>query len=223
MKEKITLALLGDSISAGKNVPHEQSYAYLLSKAPFIGHFQNVSLSGTTLGRSGHLFQRPFSFYHRLWRIRSDADFVLVFGGTNDYGSAPKQGVILGDKDDKTPATFFGAVRFLYHRLRKHCPHATIVFATPLQRDNLRWGYPQDPLKNAEGHTLQDYRDAILEIGKEEGFGVIDLFSEPAFKFGSPDFEANMKDGLHPNRKGHALLAAILEEAIQKALPNPRG
>jgi lysophospholipase L1-like esterase len=223
MREKINLAILGDSISAGHNVPRRKSYAYLLSQSPFIDHLQNVSLSGTTLGKSGRFFQRPFSFYKRVWQIHRDSDLVFVLGGTNDYGSAPKQGVPLGKIGDETPATFYGAVAYLYAQLRQRCPHALIVFATPLQRDNLRWGYPHDPFQNADGHTLEDYRDAILEIGKEKGFEVIDLFSEPAFRFGSPDFQANMGDGLHPNAKGHALLAAILADQLQKSLQNRPG
>lgn len=218
MQEKISFAILGDSISAGHNVPHEKSYAYLLSQAPFVGKFRNVAMSGTTLGRSRRWYNIPFCFYQRSWRVPRQSDLVFVLGGTNDYGSAPKQGVPLGAKGDRTPKTFYGAVDFLYHRLHQHCPHALIVFATPLQRDNLRWGYPLDPEKNEEGHTLKDYRDAILEVGKEDGFEVIDLFNEPAFQFGSPAFQTNMMDGLHPNEKGHALLAAILEEKLEESL-----
>lgn len=89
--------------------------------------------------------------------MENDADLVLVFGGTNDYGhgNAP-----FGTMDDRTPATFCGACHLLFHGLVEKYPLSKIVIMTPMQRE----GGSQPSAFRPEGRLLLDYVNAIIEI-----------------------------------------------------------
>ena len=60
-----------------------------------------------------------------------EADAVVVFGGTNDFGHGDAP---LGAFGDRTPATFWGALHTLFTRLEERFPGVKIVVATPMRR-----------------------------------------------------------------------------------------
>lgn len=217
MATSAKIAILGDSISAGFNVPAGKSYPDLLKACPFIGRLDNVSLAGTTIGRSGLWYYRPLNFIHRSALLPKDSDLVFVFGGTNDYGSCLDQGEPLGELGDTKDSTFYGALFCLEKKLRLRCPQALLVFATPLSRDNQRWGYPLGEA-NQFGSFLVDYRDAILLWGKKAGIAVVDLFALAGYQKSDGSLLKVSEDGLHPNELGHALLAAFLAPKLKALL-----
>lgn len=163
--------------------------------------------------------------------LPTDADVYLVFGGTNDYG----HGSVLGTIEDVTDVSFYGAMHQIISGIQTTNPNARLVFLTPLRR----YGFGvtadgkqllHDTMPNAAGHTLGDYREAILEACAVHGLPVIDTYTISKFDFsagqdGIRSFNGQAEgknpytvDGLHPNTEGHLELARrILPylEAIQ--------
>lgn len=63
--------------------------------------------------------------------MEPEADVIVVFGGTNDFGHGDAP---LGTMSDRTPYTFYGACHVLIRKLLERYPEAELVFMTPLHR-----------------------------------------------------------------------------------------
>lgn len=134
----------------------------------------------------------------------NDADIIIVFGGTNDFGNGDAP---FGEMSDRTPYTFYGALHTLYTKLTGKYPGKQIVILTPLHRWN-------ENNKRGEGGkaedvgTLKDYVEAIREVAEYYSFPVLDLYAisgiQPAVRIIRERF---MPDDLHPNDAGHEILA----------------
>ena len=136
-----------------------------------------------------------------------DADIIVVFGGTNDYGHGDAP---FGSFSDRTPDTFCGAVHYLFRGLIEKYPTKPIIVLTPLHREN-------DYVPNAlHGKILKDYVDVIREAAEMYSLPVLDLFAS----FGlCPDIPAQKAafcpDGLHPNDAGNRMLAERLKSFLE--------
>ena len=198
LQGEIKLNLLGDSITYGDKIAdNNRIYATLLAQRCNAVKTNNYGWNGSAIGGS-----HPDRFIDRYPLMDPDANLILVFGGTNDYKGAGKDGTPLGVMGDATPTTFYGALNLLMCGLKQMYPDAQIVFVTPLRRV----GYLR---KNKQGAHLNQYVAAIHEMAAFYGIPVIDLFEEPELDFSSMQ-AAYLVDGLHPNEKGHALIAANL-------------
>ncbi len=67
--------------------------------------------------------------------------------------------------------------------------------------------------RNRIGETLEDYVDAILAICKNHNVAVIDLFKINPL---DPTDQEVVPDGLHPNDKGHEIMAQVIAEELLK-------
>ena len=144
------------------------------------------------------------SFSERFDKMDDDADMVVVFGGTNDYGHGDAP---LGCFDDKTPDTFYGACHYLFTGLINRYPGKPIIIMTPLHRcneDNVRG----DGWTAEEAADLKTYVNIIREVAEYYSLPVLDLFAESGIQ-PKVDIirEKFCPDGLHPNDAGHVLLA----------------
>ncbi|WP_413524212.1 SGNH/GDSL hydrolase family protein [Carnobacterium divergens] len=133
-------------------------------------------------------------------------DVVLCDAGTNDFklnipiGSLGK----IGDTSFDTN-TFYGAYRDLIEYILKNNQNIRIVLMTPFQRDN--GGYDVNTV-NEKGHTLNDYRNAIMAIGEMYSIAIFDAFA----KSGLTKLNLDMftLDGLHPNNEGYRFITRPL-------------
>ena len=126
---------LGDSITAGAlaSCPEKRYYNVLKEKyglKEVIGY----GISGTRIAKqkipsSYSKFDEYFSL--RVETMTSDADIVVVFGGTNDFGHGD---ALLGNNLDRTSDTFYGACHELFEKLINKYPESVIVVMTPLHR-----------------------------------------------------------------------------------------
>ena len=143
----------------------------------------------------------------RFSAMDDDADVIVVFGGTNDYGHGDAP---FGTFSDRTPDTFCGAVHCLFRGLIEKYPTKPIVVITPLHREN-------DTVPNAlHGKTLKDYVDVIREGAEMYSLPVLDLFAS----FGvCPNIPAQKAaycpDGLHPNDAGNRKIAEKLKTFLE--------
>lgn len=198
------VAFLGDSITEGSGASKvENRYTDVFGRISGAKVY-NYGISGTRIApqhaKSDDRFDLDFIL--RADEIEKDADIIVVFGGTNDFGHGDAP---FGELSDTTDETFCGSLRVLYEKLINRCPAAQIVVLTPLHRlsENVtvnERGIPCKPLKA--------YVDAIRTIAEYYSLPVLDLWSVSGFQ---PHVdvirEKYMPDGLHPSDLGHAILA----------------
>ncbi len=195
--------VLGDSITEGVGVSAPMyAYEYVLGRMVGAEVVRNYGVSGTRIAKQNgdDLYGDPFCI--RYANMDDDADLVLVFGGTNDYGHG---NVPFGGDGDFDIHTFCGACHVLFRGLVEKYPTARIVILTPLQR----WG-GQEPCPNT-GKPLLAYVDAIIRIAATYSLPVIDLYRTAGI---CPDMPVQRQlyapDGLHPNDAGAARMAEII-------------
>ena len=150
-------------------------------------------------------------FGSRVEKMDPDADIIVVFGGTNDFGHGD---VPLGTIADRDNTTFYGALHVLYRQLWEKYPTATIVIMTPLHRIG-----EHDSL-NEHGHpviaSLKGISQAIKDVAEYYSFPVLDLYEKRGIDPTKPeDKEKYTVDGLHFNDAGHHILAARLQEFLE--------
>ena len=211
---------LGDSITAGAwlNSPNDKYTVLLCEK---LGATENnYGISATRIARQTKPSEdRSFDrdFLSRMDGLDETADFTFVFGGTNDYGHGDAP---MGSAEDKTPYTFYGAMNIMTEYLVGKFGRNRLCYILPLPRfdeDNRHGGHS---CKTSEANTLEEYREAIRKISGKYGVDVFDLSD----MFPRPKAQAADEltaDGLHPNAKGHKLIADRLYEYLTKKLNLP--
>ncbi len=203
----LKINFLGDSITegAGASTP-QKSYVNLIAKR--IGAVcRNYGIGGTRIAKqttpsAEAIYDRDFC--SRVDEMDTDADVVVIFGGTNDYGHGDAP---LGTPADRTNDTFYGALHELYGKIITKYPEAFIVVLTPLHRlheENLR-GEGNKPQDVAD---LRTYVNIIREVAEYYSLPVLDLFSNSGISPNHPLINIKyFADGLHPNDEGHSVLA----------------
>lgn len=187
------VAFLGDSITYGDRLRDQsQSYASLLADNMQAEAYYNYGLNGSCMGG-----EHPDRFFDRYPEMEADLDLIFVLGGTNDYEFATP----LGTMGDTGSRTFYGCLNLLMCSLKQKYPDAQIVFMTPLHRNG-------GTRQNQEGFVLEDYVNAVLNMGEFYDIPVVDLYHAQGL-----DFSWNRRylvDGLHPTAAGHRKIADYL-------------
>lgn len=209
------IAFLGDSITEGHGVSCEEHIYWSL-----IGQWTGAKVYGYGVGGTriaNQLFpsEKPKHdryFIPRVDEMIEDADVIVVFGGTNDFGHGDAP---MGKMDDRTDDTFYGACHVLLQKLINKYPTAQIVMMTPLHRE-----IEDEDGRNAKGirraGKLEDYVCAERQVAQYYGIPVVDLFATCMLQPKVPVLkEMYMPDGLHPNDAGHVLIAKRLLGALK--------
>ena len=135
--------------------------------------------------------------------MEKDAELVVVFGGTNDFGHGDAP---LGSMSDRTPYTFYGACHKLIRKMMERYPEAEIVFMTPLHR----------VVEERGERRLKDFVAAIREVTEFYGIPVLDLYAVSGIQ---PQVDTNKllfaPDGLHPNEAGHRKICSRLKGFLE--------
>lgn len=192
---------LGDSITEGVGVPSvEYTYWNQLKEKFGLAEARGYGISGTRFARQyTPTAEKPrfdLDFCSRVDEMDPDADLVVVFGGTNDFGHGDAP---IGCFEDRTPDTFYGACHYLMTHLLERYPQATVVFMTPLHRAEE---------KQLNKRPLKAYVEIIREVAEFYGIPVMDLYANSGIQ---PQVqimrETYCPDGLHPNTAGAARIA----------------
>ena len=132
----LKLAFLGDSITEGVGTSEPSKiYLNVLKEKMCLDKALNYGVSGTRfalqklLDTDEAIELNDNSFSVRFKAMDDDADGVVVFGGTNDFGHGDAN---LGCFDDRTPDTFYGACHYIFSGLIKKYLGKPIVIMTPL-------------------------------------------------------------------------------------------
>lgn len=129
----------------------------------------------------------------------SNATHVVIPLGTNDYGANRALGTIADAVDGTTANTFYADVYKVLWQLFTWRPSLRIMWATPTIRGQFVTtpAQPFYPAANSAGATLQQYRQAIIEVCALFGVRVADQFANSGFNL--LNILTVTDDGLHPN------------------------
>lgn len=205
--EGLTINFLGDSITEGYGTTAGSKVFHQLIKEKYnMKHAYNYGVGGTRIARqtvpTKESTKHDLTFELRADIMDRNADAVVVFGGTNDFGHGDAH---FGTIDSTDTYTFCGAVNSLINKLKKDFLNKPIIFMTPIHRLN------EDIPSQPDSKILADYVDAILEICKKHNVPVIDLFKINPL---DPADSELVPDGLHPNDKGHSIMAEVIGKAL---------
>ena len=209
--------LLGDSITFGVGTSAPEKRFGDLIAAQYGAIVRNYGISGTRIARqhtptvSCPDFDRHF--VSRVPEMDADADVIVIFGGTNDFGHGDAP---IGTMSDREDTTFYGGLHALYTALIEKYPAARIVVLTPTHRlneDNPRG----DGKKPQDVATLKEYVAIIREVAEYYSLPVLDLFASSGMQPKVPVMQQRyIPDGLHPNDAGHRLLAEQIIRFLQQ-------
>ncbi|MBR2375233.1 MAG: SGNH/GDSL hydrolase family protein [Clostridia bacterium] len=206
------VVFLGDSITEGTGATDvEHRYTNVFARIAECEIFVD-GIGGTRIARqtipTNERWDKDFN--GRADALPDNADIVVVFGGTNDFGHGDAP---LGTFGDETVYTFYGALRVLCEKLIAKYPYATVVFMTPLHRltENEtvnKYGQPTPP--------LIEYVKAIRQVCEQYSLPVLDLFKVSGMQ---PSVEiiqqTYMPDGLHPSNAGAEKIAKLLYQFLR--------
>ncbi len=195
---------LGDSITEGAGTSGaEACYHQVLARAEKAAVCRNYGVGGTRIAKQTGKSEPPrwdMNFIERAAEMDDDADAVIVFGGTNDFGHGDAK---FGTFSDTSPYTFYGALHCLIGDLLAKYPSALLAFMTPVHRADEK---PHDGKP-----ALSQYVAAIKEVCGYYALPVLDLYTVSGIQPAVPVLrERYAPDGLHPNDAGHKLIAARL-------------
>ncbi len=204
---------LGDSITEGHGTSGKDATFWSVIGKRTEATVRGYGIGGTRIApqhdpNSDHTDD---DYVRRADTMDADADIVVVFGGTNDYGHGDAP---FGHMSDREPTTFYGSMHTLCRKLIARYPEAVIVFLTPTHR------LQEERLINERGirnvATLDEYADAIREVAAYYGLPVMDMRRVSGIQ---PDVEEIrirfIPDGLHPNDAGHLLMANRLQAFLE--------
>lgn len=197
---------LGDSITEGVGATSVET-SYVGRFAQMTGAIpRNYGISGTRFARQRKPSENPrfdLDFCSRVEEMDSDADVIVVFGGTNDFdhGDAP-----LGEMSDRTVWSFYGACHTLFSSLIEKYPDKRIVIMTPLHR----------VLEQERILELRAYVQAIREVAEYYSLPVLDLFATAGIQpLVTAQRELYFADTVHPSDAGHERVAYLLKRFLE--------
>ncbi len=217
-----SVVFVGDSITYGTGT--EKTYHSFIDEMGVFASVQSMGIAGSCISSKSDYGSGNSPLVARYTSI-PDADLIVIFMGTNDYGHETP----LGSPTDTTDVSFYGAMNIILSGIKTRHPNSRIVFVTPLHRYGfgtskiLGTKFTYDYIANGRGHSLDDYVNAIKAICEKYSVPVIDLFNEyPVDPSDSADKMTYMPDGLHPNTDGHEIISNLIFEKL-KSIPRING
>lgn len=198
------IIFLGDSITegVGASATHKRYTDLVAQKTGAIVY--NHGVSGTRIAKQKNTsfdLDCDKDFCFRAPAMEKDADVIVVFGGTNDYGHGDAE---IGTFRDRTPDTFYGALHTLYTYLCETYPKAQKVIMTPLHCSN-------EDKPSSQNEPLKTYVEIIREVAEYYSLPVLDMYENSGIQ---PNIPANSQaytvDGLHPNDAGYELISELV-------------
>ena len=207
-----TFSILGDSISTFAGyIPSENEAFYprigydvdevdqtwwrLLAKETSLHLVSNESYSGSRISQTG---ARPAwtSFLSDKRQENLEADAIIIFGGTNDFGQ----------ENPASLAVFSAAYDELVSSMLARHRQSELYFCTPLQRTDRELHEA-----NERGWDQIDLAETIREcVARHTKAHLIDLASYPIRKG-----DGLLQDQLHPTREGMKLICQLIKQGME--------
>lgn len=203
------VAFLGDSITEGVGVSNLNNVYWKVFGEMTESQVFGYGISGTTIApQHAQLTEQEMRYFaSRVDEMIPDADAIVVFGGTNDFGHGDVPFGRIGDKDE---STFCGAFYSLLYKLICRYPNAQIVVMTPLHRLGEN-DLILNEIRIRRDHTLEDYSEAEKAICAYFAVPVLDTYQVSGIQPDVPILQQlYMPDGLHPSDAGNRRIAEKL-------------
>ncbi|MBR1582513.1 MAG: SGNH/GDSL hydrolase family protein [Spirochaetales bacterium] len=214
-----TIDFLGDSLTEGLYLKDNGNrYDNYIARTCGLKKANNYGIGGTRIAfqsRPSEKAKHDLDFCGRCYLMDPDADIIVVFGGTNDYGHGDAPFGKIGDKER---TTFCGAVDYLINKIRELYPSAKLVMVTPGHRFDDATTPPIDKYQRLgiEGRQLEDYVDAMVRIAKSYDVPILNLLEKLDIDPKKPeDREKYTRDGLHYNDLGHVKLGECVAQFLK--------
>jgi len=201
---------MGDSITEGVGVAEKEDIFVNLFAKETGTIVRNYGVGGTRIAQQSS--KDGSSFCERFESMDKDADLIVMFGGTNDYGHGDAK---IGNEDDEDYTTFCGACNWFVKKTRENYPNAKLVVMTPIHRENEKEHCVEKP-EGAEMLSLKEYVDTMKRMMAKNQVPVVDLYNE--CKIDPNDAVSKVTlcpDGLHPNAAGHILIKNCLIDFLR--------
>ncbi|MBQ9786215.1 MAG: hypothetical protein IJW25_01990, partial [Clostridia bacterium] len=206
------ITILGDSITYGVGATTTAtSYASLVATQLGV-NLENLGQSGTTFCE-GVVESNGSPTNSRLSSVKSyngTTDYFIVALGTNDWTRCENGNRInLGYLGSDNVNTIYGAVNVYAKTLveKFEGTNTKIYFSTPIISNKIVGTYDGNA-ENKVGYSLRDLCNAIIETCEMYDIPVLDM------NLASGITATEMKDGIHPNDAGHALMADTMVEFL---------
>lgn len=212
----LEINFLGDSITEGCGTSGpEKTFVHILAETCKLSAARNYGIGGTRIARQHTPSDNPridLNFCQRALEMDPNADVVVVFGGTNDFGHGDAP---FGVFEDRSADSFCGACHVLFQSLLQRYPAAKIAVITPLHRTNE--ANPRgDGSRTTFTPPLAEYVEAIRKTAQHYALPVLDLYGRNVLDPNDPAVLAQyVPDGLHPNDAGHIILAGELRKFLE--------
>ena len=198
--DTLTWKAMGDSITEGYNEYPDRANNRL--EFDLVNDGYGGASMALRVGASLEAFN-PYSFVTKAKNNDfSNVDILTIAYGTNDWSNGEGIGTI----DSVDEYKYMGALNVGIQAIYAKNIGIQIVLLTPLFRKNA------NTTTNRHGETLEDYANAIREIGKKYNLRVIDFYEECGFNDINIDYYTD--DGLHPNAYGQPVLGNIVYDGL---------
>ena len=175
--------VIGDSMVAGYGVQTSERWTTLLANMTG-ATVRNYGINGSYLSNHSDADDAP-PVVTRYTNMDNDADYVIVYAGTNDANN----NIAIGTDDSTDTETIKGALNVLCDGLITKYPKAKICFITPYLRLN----------SNAFRNTI----NAIADICKNYSIPVFNNWvNGGVYRFNTAQANAIMLDNTHLNAEG---------------------
>lgn len=207
---------LGDSITQGVGASCiENRFTDVLEREFELKKANNYGISGARIARQKVITDAPSDrdYCMRAHEMDENADAVVVFGGTNDFGHGQAP---IGLPTDRTPETFYGACHYMMNVLLERFVGKPVLILTPLHRDDEDNPKGSGSFKAEDVAPLREYRRILVEVAQHYALPVLDLYAVSGIQ---PENETCkqrlLPDGLHPSDEGHRLLALKIGNCLK--------
>ena len=119
---------IGDSMVQGHSIPKDQGWLAMIANRNNMT-FVNYGINGTYM--TNKLYGKNKGVVERYIDMDDDADYIIVFAGTNDAAN----GVVIGEDISVDPSEFKGALNLICSGLLDKYPTKRIMFITPYLRN----------------------------------------------------------------------------------------
>lgn len=188
----------GDSITAQNKFP-------VIVKEYYGINAVNMGVGGSTIFYRSN---SDMSSDTRINNIPSDADIVMIMGGTNDWGKTQiEDELTYSNGFDRTK--FKGAIAYIVQHIQAQCPNAKIIWCTTIggQNGTRVTSSPTIqylPQKDSFGQSGYTFRSAEIEVCNILGIEVCDTWS---CGINGNNAYTMIGDTVHPTDAGAKLIA----------------
>jgi lysophospholipase L1-like esterase len=198
--EAITLVVMGDSTAAGLGAGEPaHSYPQIIARRlASDGYRVELRVFGFSGARVKDVLndQLPKA-------IEVDPDYVFIGIGANDVTHLTPLGDLHSDMQD------------ILRKLDDFTETKTVIAGAP----DMRAPAFYEPLRSLAGWRGRQVADAIEEVGRDQGVGVVELAEETGPRFGTDPDRFHSDDDFHPSADGYRLWAdaiyPVLKEIVE--------